>query len=270
MSMRTWPTVVAALALLSSCSAKADTSAPASQRVAAGQHTTVLVELFTSEGCSSCPAADDELADLVRNQPIANVTVVGLGEHVDYWDNLGWRDVFSSAAFTARQSHYDNSVFRTGSIYTPQAVVDGQFQMVGSDRAAVRRAIQAAARSVKAAVSLNPQPSGANEARATVIVDVPTGLAANHSLDVMYGMVERNLVTNVRSGENGGHVLKHGAVARSLESAGTIKPTERAFSKAVSLPIGASWKKADLQLVAFVQDRTTGQVIGAAVHTLNP
>jgi hypothetical protein len=268
--MRTTLLVVGALAFVSSCGANADMSAPPNQRLPAGPHATVLVELFTSEGCSSCPAADDELAELVRNQPIADVTVVGLGEHVDYWDNLGWRDVYSSAAFTARQSHYDNSVFRTGSIYTPQAVVDGHFQMVGSDRSALRRAIQAAARSVKASVSLNLQPAGTTDARATVIVDVPAALAADHPLDVMYGIVERNLVTDVRSGENGGHVLKHGAVARSLERAGTVKPTERAFSRAISLPIGASWKKADLQLVAFVQDRTTGHVIGAAVQAINP
>ena len=105
----------------------------------------VLVELFTSEGCISCPPADNVLSDLVTRQPIEGVYVVGLGEHVDYWDRLGWRDPFSSPLFTRRQSEYDEKVFRSNRIYTPQVVVDGHAEAIGSDSDAVRRAIQSAA-----------------------------------------------------------------------------------------------------------------------------
>src|SRR6201989_2261638 len=115
--------IALAIAATASCGVSADSAA---------RQSTVLIELFTSEGCSSCPPADDVLSDLIRNQPIPNVTIVGFGEHVDYWDTLGWRDVFSAPAFTDRQSDYEKQVFHTGSIYTPQAIVDGRFQLVGS------------------------------------------------------------------------------------------------------------------------------------------
>jgi hypothetical protein len=103
--------------------------------------TIVVAELFTSEGCSSCPRADEVLSQLVLRQPVRGVEVLGLGEHVDYWDRLGWRDRFSSALFSDRQSSYDARVFHTSQVYTPQIVVDGRLERVGSDVAAVQRAI---------------------------------------------------------------------------------------------------------------------------------
>src|SRR6267142_3420791 len=109
----------------------------------------VLVELFTSEGCSSCPPADAVLSELVLRQPVAGVEVLALGEHVDYWDRLGWRDPFSSAMFSARQSNYDARVFHRNEVYTPQLVVDGQLERVGSDVSAIQRAINQAAHAPK-------------------------------------------------------------------------------------------------------------------------
>src|ERR1700687_3781096 len=115
---------------------------------------TVVVELFTSEGCSSCPPADSVLSDIVHRQPVPGVEVLALGEHVDYWDRLGWRDPFSSAAFTTRQSEYETQVVHTNSHYTTQLVVDGQLERVGSDLDAVQRAIRQAAQAPKATVGL--------------------------------------------------------------------------------------------------------------------
>ncbi len=94
--------------------------------------TPVIVELFTSEGCSDCPPADTLLEKLIATQPIAGAEIIGLGQHVDYWDRLGWKDRFSSAALTARQQLYQTR-FGTESIYTPQMVVDGRAEFVGSD-----------------------------------------------------------------------------------------------------------------------------------------
>src|SRR5712692_11371016 len=107
---------------------------------AAAQPTPILVELFTSEGCSDCPPADGVLEQLIATQPVAGAEVIGLGQHVDYWDQLGWKDRFSSAALTNRQ-HVYGAHFGLDSVYTPQMVVDGRAQLVGSDGNAARKAI---------------------------------------------------------------------------------------------------------------------------------
>ena len=124
--------------------------------------TVVIAELFTSEGCSSCPPADDLLRKLLATQPIEGVEIVGLGSHVDYWDNLGWRDPFSSPLFSERQAAYDSARFRSNRIYTPQLVVDGALEVVGSDAGAVRRTLMTAAKAPKAQVAVAAAPVDAN------------------------------------------------------------------------------------------------------------
>jgi hypothetical protein len=130
-SLRFWT----ALALVTS-------TAPASPawHARAADQTAVLVELFTSEGCSSCPPADTLLQRFVDASPVAGAHIIALGEHVDYWDQQGWTDRFSSAALTNRQRIYSQAL-NLDSIYTPQLVVDGWAQCVGSDAAAARRAV---------------------------------------------------------------------------------------------------------------------------------
>src|SRR5712691_315708 len=127
------PGIVVAIVLLVLAFASHDSHAAAPMPI--------LVELFTSEGCSDCPPADTVLGQLIRTQPIGGAEIIGLGEHVDYWDRLGWKDRFSSAALTGRQQLYQ-ARFRTESIYTPQIVVDGRAELVGSDTNAARRAIE--------------------------------------------------------------------------------------------------------------------------------
>ena len=116
--------------------------------------TPVLVELFTSEGCSSCPPADALLAKLSRDQPVASAQIIILGEHVDYWDHLGWRDRFSSAQYTERQRQY-GSRLKVDDIYTPQMVVNGSEQFVGNDAAHALRAIAQASHTAKLSLSLS-------------------------------------------------------------------------------------------------------------------
>src|SRR6266850_1327817 len=120
----------------------------------------VVVELFTSEGCSSCPPADDLLTALAKEQPIAGVQVIPLGMHVTYWDQLGWKDPASLGSATARQQDYGR-VFGSDRIYTPQAVIDGRDELVGSDEGGVKRAIAKAARQAHARVAISTAVDGA-------------------------------------------------------------------------------------------------------------
>ena len=207
----------------------------------------VLVELFTSEGCSSCPPADAVLERLHRQQPVAGAEVIVLSEHVDYWNNLGWKDPFSDARFSERQERYGVRV------YTPQAVVDGRRDLLGSDEGAIVTAVTAAAREPHGAVQLTPATKGVRIA--------VTGLSHHSDADVMVAVVEDNLVSKVERGENAGRTLVHVAVVRALERVGTVRSGAAQWSAEVPVPSSDSWKEP--RLVVFVQDAAYGRVLAA-------
>src|SRR5215831_9267378 len=164
---------------------------------------TVVVELFTSEGCSSCPPADALLTRLGQ-QRTKNAQVIPLGFHVDYWDRLGWRDRFSSHTYTQRQEDYA-SRFRLDGPYTPQMVVDGAAQFVGSDSGHAQNAIlQASARPQTAEVQLTWTAPG------KLLVHV-TASENSAPADVRLAITEDNLSSKVAAGENDGRVLHHSA-----------------------------------------------------------
>src|SRR4051812_22956864 len=171
--------------------------------------TPVLLELFTSEGCSSCPAADAVLRGLEAQQPVAGALVIALEEHVDYWDNLGWKDPFSSARFTGRQNAYAGWLGR-GRIYTPQLVVDGAHELVGSDAAAARDAIAVSAQARKPSLQLTEKAG-----KVTIALEA---LPAGEQAEVHLVVAELGLSTKVERGENEGRTLLHAAVARSFET----------------------------------------------------
>lgn len=213
--------------------------------------TPVLVELFTSEGCSSCPPADRLLARLASGPAVPGALVVALSLHVDYWNRLGWEDPFSSRAHTERQAAYSARFAGSGRIYTPQMVVDGRTEFVGSDERAARRAISDAAREPKAFVRL--VPDGAGAARVTVA-------GASAGADVFLAVVEDGLSSDVTRGENAGKRLPHAAVARDLRAIGSVDTAGR-YDAAVPLPPGQGARRA----FAFAQERGTGRVLGVAV-----
>src|SRR5579863_6747172 len=230
--------------------------------------TIVVAELFTSEGCSSCPPADDVLSQLTRRQPVPGVEVLALGEHVDYWDRLGWRDAFSSAAFTSRQSEYEARVFHTSSIYTPQLVVDGQLERVGSDLNAVQRAIREAAQAPKAAIGVGVSHETDARLRVDLHVDVPPELVIRDTADVLVAVTEDHLMTDVRRGENRGRTLKHSAVVRSLTTVGALRAQEHTFSTTASVPWAPDWNSANVRVISFLQERQSRQIVGAGSGTI--
>ena len=229
-----------------------------------GPPTPVVVELFTSEGCSSCPPADDLLGALVGTQPVAGAEVVALEEHVDYWDELGWKDPFSSAALTDRQRRYA-AAFHSDDIYTPQMVVDGRAGFVGSDASAARRAIGKARRDEHGALAIAVTAAG--DGRATVSLTAgPLPASAHGAADLLLAVTEDHLQSAVTRGENHGRTLRHAALVRSLSTVGQVPAAGATMRGDVVLAPG--WNRAALKVVAFVQERGSRRVLAAAVVPL--
>jgi hypothetical protein len=207
---------------------------------------------------------------MVASQPVGGVEIIGLGEHVDYWDRLGWRDPFSSAVFTKRQADYDARVFGSDRSYTPQLVADGQFECVGSDRAAVRGAVLAAARRPKAAVTIETGRAADGVADVAIGADLAAIGKRRDQADVFIAVTEDRLVSHVRRGENGGRTLTHDAVVRVLATAGSIPSTEPRFAISTRVAIDPAWDSAALRIVAFVQERQSLRILGGSASRLAP
>jgi len=269
--------VVSGLLLLSACiahrelvSSNAATGQPLGQPGA--QRVPVVVELFTSEGCSSCPPADAALIRLERSQPVPGAEVIALGQHVDYWNDLGWADPFSSAAFSARQSAYAQA-FRRDGVYTPQMVVDGQIEFVGSDFSKARDAIARAARSPKAMVEVTQgaRPSGSTTDVVPLLVRVGhlPAISPGDTPEVLLAVTEGDLRSSVSRGENAGHRLSHSAVVRELRAVGRMdSAAAKDFSAETSVTIAGGWNRHHLRAVIFVQERVSRRVLGAAAISL--
>ncbi|MDP9361501.1 MAG: DUF1223 domain-containing protein [Acidobacteriota bacterium] len=207
----------------------------------------VVVELFTSQGCSSCPPADALIHDIARD-PALRGRVIPLAFHVDYWDQLGWRDPFSSSEWSQRQVCYARTM-HLSSAYTPQAVVGGTRELVGSNRSALSTALEAAS---------NAKPAG--EVALTVRRDGNTLVATIHATvpgsdDLLLAVTEDDVTTKIPHGENAGRTLTNDAIVRRLIRVSLGQTT-------VTIPVDPAWR--NLSAAAFVQDRST-LAIGAAV-----
>ena len=225
----------------------------------------VLVELFTSEGCSSCPPADAVLEALDRSQPVSGVESIVLSEHVDYWNHGGWRDPYSSAQNSERQQVYA-AHFGRDDVYTPQMIVDGITEFVGSDAGRARASIQKAARTTKVNVRLLPLVgNGGKSVRVQVQVDSLPPSLQKMQADVFLAVAAAEATSQVRGGENGGRSLHHVAVLRSLELLGRIRPGAP-FLKDLPIDLANNATANHLRLIAFVQERSQGRVLGAAMQ----
>jgi len=215
---------------------------------AGGARTPVLVELFTSEGCSSCPPVDKLAAHLQSQQPIVNVQVVLLSFHVDYWDQLGWHDRFSSHEYTERQQHY-SALFSENEVYTPEVIVDGKEGRAWT----LAQEVESAASHAKS-VSVEVAP------RAARVVSVSAKGDVKSDARVLVAIAEDGLSTSVGGGENGGHKLEHSGVVRKLLTLGKLE--KGGFEKDYTIPLDPQWQTGKLMLVSFVQDEKSGRVLG--------
>jgi hypothetical protein len=222
-----------------------------------------IVELFTSEGCSSCPPADALLRRVHLTQASSGQLIVGISEHVTYWNSLGWNDPYSSAVFTDRQSAYASRLNLEGP-YTPQMVVNGQDQLVGSDSAALQRALRDDARRDHFGLRIVSAKLGPNG------VDIGFSFAgqAGKAMDLVAVLTDDADQSHVLRGENGGRLLEHVSVARSLTHLGTVSGMT---DKSVHLSLPAGFQPASgpgHHLVLFVQGPHQGPIVAAATVSL--
>lgn len=202
----------------------------------------VLVELFTSQGCSSCPPAEEFLIHLAQQYP----SVLALGFHVDYWDRLGWKDPFSSAAATQRQRHYQG-MLGSDHIYTPQMVVDGTRDVLGSDRGAALSAVGAAVSRVEQSVPLRLVRSGTS-----LSMNLGSGRGVGRVLLVGFDARKETVVLR---GENAGRTITQANVVRSFEAVSDWHGREISLTR--PMPLG--------ELAALILQREDGRILGVAL-----
>jgi len=216
-----------------------------------------VVELFTSEGCSSCPPADQLMARMqqdCKGQPVYILTF-----HVDYWNRLGWKDIFSDAAYSRRQNQYA-AWLGLQSVYTPQVVVNGSKEFVGSQESAIRKAISDGLQEVSPA-QLTLADVRQDKGKVAWRCQARN---AGHNTSLLVAIVQRSATSQVKAGENSGRTLSHVQVVRQLQ---TVK-VDADGSGAGYLPLPAGVGTADVEIIAFLQDKGNGQIVAATRATL--
>jgi hypothetical protein len=223
--------------------------------------TPILVELFTSEGCSSCPPADRFLERLDR-QPVPGADFIVLSEHVDYWNHIGWKDPYSSHSYSQRQSGYA-SRFSLESVYTPQMVVDGKYEFSGSDETRATQVFDESLKSPKIAVRVpSVQQRPGKTLRVHVEVDASPYSLARSDAEIYLAVAMNETQSHVSAGENEGRTLSHVAVVTDLVKVGRVSQS-RPFSQDVDLKLNAGTDVRNVRLIAFVQESGQGKVLGA-------
>lgn len=219
----------------------------------------VLVELFTSEGCSSCPPADLFLSELNRRSATNGVKLITVGEHVDYWNHLGWTDPYSSPDFTERQKLYAQDLNQQ-STYTPEMVIDGSYGFVGSDRQQAQRIIERAAQEPKASVKVTANIVSPSQLKVSLAVESVPNELFQHTTNVFVALTENNLLSRVTSGENSGHDLRQDCVARTLKEIPAITLSACAHD-CCSFTLSPSWKRNNVRVVAFLKDSLSKKIV---------
>jgi hypothetical protein len=229
----------------------------------------VVVELFTSEGCSSCPPADALLAALDTRQPFGSAEIIAIEEHVTYWDEQGWKDPFSSSSWTTRQYDYAGPL-HNGNPYTPQMVVDGTAGFVGSGGIKARQEIEKAAAIPKAKVEISEvSPIQNNSVALKISVEKLLSAAPKDTAEVILAITESGLHSSVKAGENVGKELQHSPVLRELKVIGFVgKNGQEGFAAQPVVKLDSKWNVGNLRAVVFVQERKSRHILAAAAVRL--
>lgn len=218
-----------------------------------------VVELFTSEGCSSCPSADALIARIQKENNDKPVYI--LAHHVDYWNRLGWKDVFSDPAFTKRQRQYANWLKLSG-VYTPQAVINGSTEFVGSQETSMRKAItEELGKKAAATIGLEHVKASGNQITFDYRIN---GTIANSSLTV--ALVQKKAESRIRSGENAGRTLSHVQITRAIQ----ILILSGNSSGKTQIAIPRDVKARELELLVLLQNNQDGAIIAASKAALEP
>lgn len=221
----------------------------------------VLVELFTSEGCSSCPPADTLLRQLNGTRTSAGELVVGISEHVTYWNSLGWSDPFSSSTYTDRQNAYGTR-FGLDSVYTPQMVVNGTEQFVGSDQAGLTRAIERQSQQ-RDPVALRILSTHENGSTLSVSFSA-SGEVPPRGAEIIAVLADDADRSNVPRGENSGRTLAHVSVAKSLVRVAALSAANNQKEQTVQMTLPPSFKDSrGHHLILFAQTTGLGRILGA-------
>lgn len=208
--------------------------------------TPVLVELYTSEGCPTCPPADKNLIYLEQNQPVENVEIITLALHVDYWNTNDWKDVFSSPIFSRRQEIYSKQ-FKINGTFTPQMIVNGEFQFVGSRLEEATKTISKAAKNALPETFLSFE----DEKLKVKIPNLP-----KHEAATVYLAIAESDLTNSRRANN-----EHASVVRELKSLGMLDAAKNSFDANIYMQFQPEWKRENLKYVVFVQENYSRKVL---------
>ena len=243
-------------------------AAPSQTANTPNSKTPILVELFTSEGCSSCPPADVWLQKVDASQPIPGAQMIVLSEHVDYWDHDGWKDPYSLALFTDRQNGYVRAM-GLSTAYTPQLIVNGTSELQLSEPQQIAQVLGKAASAPQVAVSISALSVEAGVPpvlRAHIAVD---GGQAKRNADIFAAVALGHAESHVAHGENGGKLLTHVAVVEELVRIGKLEKG-KVFSQDFQVKLRPGTDPSNIRLIVFVQEPDLGKVLGAALQKNGP
>jgi len=229
----------------------------------AGLHP-VIIELFTSEGCSTCPPADALIQKLDANQPVEGAQIIVMSEHVNYWDHDGWKDPNSSDLLTARQGDYEASL-RQGEPYTPQIIVDGTKEVRIDNPRQIEDVLRAAQTVPKIPMRIGEVTIDGGVLKTHIETDANS---SKQGAEIYLAVALDHVESQVLHGENGGKHLVHVAVVQELTKIGKL-PKGKTFSQDVQVKLKAGTDPANLRVIAFVQEYGLGKMLGAAMRKPN-